>query len=174
MAKFEGVYPGKPKDAPEWFQSFYENYALVIKFLNAIGKRGISFTDNINSLTTTVRATHASPVVIPHSLGNITSVQIQGGRFTHFVINSKQINSVKLTAYLPKTQSIDVGLFSNFNSIGVLEPELFVVGDTVSINGQDRKITSIVNGRLSLDSPITLIPPVMVFLKVETLNIVLY
>ena len=175
MAKFEGNYPAKPKEAPTWFDGFFENYALVIKFLNQAGKRGLNFSDNLLNFTSTVVVEHLTPVRITHPLGvTPTSINIQGGRYASYSIGSQNSTAVQATVRLLSTPCTDTENRNATTSIGVLDATLFKVGDSVLIQGQTRVITSIIGSRIGIDVAVLLQPPCVVNLNSDLLTFVLF
>lgn len=175
MARFNGVYPEPPRDAPTWFRTFYENYALVIKFLNSLGKKGSNFSDILNSFEYTVTVTHNISVIVRHNL-DVTpvSVQIQGGRYSYFSVSDKDKQKATVLVKLQSTPVIDTTEYSRIDYVNVLDSSIFQVEDEVLINGQTRKIKNIVGTRLILDTAIVLTLPAMVTLNKENLTFTLF
>ena len=175
MTKFEGAYPKADKDAPAWFKTFLEGYQLVIKFLNQAGKRGLNFADNIVTTTATQRVFHARPTRVTHTLGVApTSIQLQGGRVESFSIADQTSTTFTLTVRLLSTPCTYTVNYTAMGSVEVLDPTLFNVGDEILINGQSRKVTSIVGSLLGLDMAIMLQLPTVVTLNAESLTLVIF
>jgi hypothetical protein len=175
MAKFSGVYPEPPRDAPGWFKTFYENYALVIKFLNFAGKKGLNFSDNVTSYEASTVVTHNISVVVRHNL-DVTpvSVQIQGGRFSYFSVSDRDKTKVTVNVRLQSSPVTDTTGYSRIDFVNVLDPSIFRQEDEILVNNQIRKITNIIGTRLILDTPISLQLPAMVTLYKENLTFVLF
>lgn len=175
MAKFEGNYPGKFLTAPAWFSDFLTNYQFVVKFLNIIGKKGLSVAENVNTSPYSSTVIHNQPVIINHTLGSVpTSVQIQGGRFSYFTIVKQDTNTIRLLFSLLSTQIIETEDASNITGISVMDASLFSIGDSVLINNQIRKVVAKVGSRVGLDQGVSLRLPAMMTLNQEFINLVLF
>lgn len=172
MAKFEGNYPDEPKDAPKWFSPFHKNFGLVVKFLNAAGRRGLNLNDNILNIVTGNRVPNNFPVVFQHNLG-VTPVAVlpQGGRYSYFIINSSDKLATTITFKLVSSPSVGPD-YSTIPFVDVQDASMFKVGDSVTIGNQTRTITNINGNRISLDQAIRLTNPTVVFLNSESINVV--
>lgn len=172
MARFEGNFPDEPKEAPKWFLTFFKNYGLVIKYLNAVGKRGISAEDNIINSSVSVRVTHGVAARFQHNLNALpVLVQPQGGRFICYTQNPSDSSASSLTFYLissPVTSTESAGVI---DFVEVLDAMLFRLNDQVTIGDQTRKILRLDGNRITLDATIRLTLPTVVVLNTEAITV---
>lgn len=173
MAKFEGNYPAEAKEAPAWFRPFYQNFGLVVKFLNSAGRRGLNLNDNILNINISQTVTTDTPTKFQHNLG-VTPVGAipQGGRFLYYTQLSSDKNVTVLNFQLINSQITDTVDENNVLNIHVLNPNYFKVNDKVSIGNQVRKIINIAGNGLILDAPIRLSLPAMVVLNSENISVI--
>ena len=173
MSKFEGNYPAEPKEAPKWFNDFYKNFGLVIKFLNSAGRRGLNLNDNILNIPVTASVSHSRPFRFQHNLGvNPAVIAPQGGRYFSYVNESGDKNANTLTFYLMSSPVSGTTSYATIDFVDVLDSTIFKINDYIIITNQVRKITNINGNRLTLDSAIRLTLPAVVTLYSESITVV--